>query len=185
MNAAAGVLWLFDQAQSSAGALFERWWKWVPRKVGRKAALREFERALKDGATVEQLMAGVQAWNRRDRHTDVRFIPHPRTWLHQGRWDDEDGVSVPEELVTVQARHAAGAPESLIAEWKRASDRLSAADGARYRAWFADLVLIGYDERETPVLQARSAFAAEYIRNHLDQALRSAWGRSVKVVPPT
>jgi uncharacterized protein YdaU (DUF1376 family) len=70
---------------------FERWWDGYPRKVGKDAAWREWlHRSPDDDLTavmitaVEQQRASEQ-WLR----DGGQFIPHPRTWLHQGRWQDE------------------------------------------------------------------------------------------------
>lgn len=60
-----------------------------PRKVGRHAAcavwgrMTDAERA----AAIEAVPAHVAYW--RACGTAKEFIPHPRTWLHQKRWEDE------------------------------------------------------------------------------------------------
>lgn len=70
---------------------FETFWDAYPRKVGKDAAAKAFA---KRRFTVEQLAAVVaavetqrrcEAWTREDG----RFIPHPSTWLNEGRWQDE------------------------------------------------------------------------------------------------
>ena len=70
---------------------FARWWEAYPNKVGKQAAERAYAaacrkigghdppRVLLDGLQ-RALASGV--W-------DEGFIPHPTTWLNQGRWDDE------------------------------------------------------------------------------------------------
>jgi hypothetical protein len=75
---------------------FEEWWKLYPRKTGKLAAMRAWEQARarlrQDGREVafldlaaEQYAAAVKRWPPDDR----RFIPHPATWLNQGRYDDD------------------------------------------------------------------------------------------------
>lgn len=66
---------------------FEAFWLKYPRRVAKIAARNSWNRARKL-ATDDEIMAGVQ---RLLEHLpdDVRFIPHPTTWLNQGRWDDE------------------------------------------------------------------------------------------------
>jgi hypothetical protein len=65
-------------------ANFDRFWAVYPRKVGKDAAFSVWQRRHPD---VEVILAAVQAqaplWD------DPKFIPHPRTWLSQGRWLDE------------------------------------------------------------------------------------------------
>lgn len=71
-------------------AEFEAWWEGYPRKTGKTAAAKAYAKARKC-ATADELMAGLvnacAVWTA-DR-TEARFIPHPATWLNQGRWEDE------------------------------------------------------------------------------------------------
>lgn len=66
---------------------FEMFWMAYPRKVGKFAARREWDRIKPDAEMVAAMLATLewqcQEWD------DPKFIPHPRTWLHQGRWEDE------------------------------------------------------------------------------------------------
>ena len=64
---------------------FDFFWRIYPRKVGKLAAKRAFEKALKGGAVAAELVAAVE---RARWPGDVQFIPHPATWLNQGRWMD-------------------------------------------------------------------------------------------------
>jgi hypothetical protein len=80
---------------------FETAWNRYPRKVGKKAARKAFEKldAEEKSAAVEmseafgEAMAHVHPANR-------CFIPHFSTWLNQGRWDDDpaEWVSTAREL---------------------------------------------------------------------------------------
>lgn len=69
---------------------FASWWEGYPRKTGKAAAAKAYAKARKS-ATADELMAGLvnacAVWTA-DR-TEARFIPHPATWLNQGRWEDE------------------------------------------------------------------------------------------------
>jgi len=64
---------------------FEVFWKAYPRKVGKAGARRAWEKAMRV-TTPEVIGAalGAAKWSE-----DPKFIPHPETWLNQGRWDDE------------------------------------------------------------------------------------------------
>lgn len=71
---------------------FETWWETYPHKVGKAAAAKAYEKARRTaGVDADTLMAGLSnataVWvaERRER----QFIPHPATWLNQGRWDDD------------------------------------------------------------------------------------------------
>ncbi len=68
------------------GDEFNAFWQHYPRRVGKLAAWKAYQKA-RTHASAEAILAGVQ----RTRFADeVRFIPHPVTWLNQGRWLDED-----------------------------------------------------------------------------------------------
>jgi hypothetical protein len=72
-------------------------WPEYPRHAGvsRAKALLELERVFKaagkakEDDTAEAIMAGLarhrQLWNGKE----PEFIPHPATWIHQRRWEDE------------------------------------------------------------------------------------------------
>lgn len=72
------------------GTDFDLFWAAYPRKIGKDDARKKFAAAIRSGATIGQLVAGVNRDRQRqwlDRPPDM--IPHPATWLHQGRWKDE------------------------------------------------------------------------------------------------
>jgi len=63
-----------------------------PRKVGRKAALAKIVKAIQDGASPERLMAAVKKYAdavSRWPSRDLKYVPHPSTWFHQARYDDD------------------------------------------------------------------------------------------------
>jgi hypothetical protein len=68
---------------------FDEFWKLYPRKVAKDKA-REKWAAVKP-EMVDTILAAVKAQtNSRDwQKEDGRFIPHPSTWLHNSRWEDE------------------------------------------------------------------------------------------------
>ena len=79
------------------GAL-EAIWELFPKRVGKKSAIALLERAIRDYAKEWELDALDDAcdWMRervdemakRYDGTDEKFIPHPATWLRQGRYED-------------------------------------------------------------------------------------------------
>jgi hypothetical protein len=66
---------------------FDIWWSQYPRKIAKKAALSEWLKLSTEDREkcLEVIHKHVAMW----KDTDSQFIPHPRTWLYQGRWDDE------------------------------------------------------------------------------------------------
>jgi len=71
---------------SSEDERFLEFWNGYLKKVGKKAALAAYQRALKE-TTHEKIMAALE--RQKSTWRDPKFIPHPATWLNQGRWDDE------------------------------------------------------------------------------------------------
>lgn len=65
---------------------FDTFWAQYPRKVGKQAAIKAYTKALKL-TTPDVVIAGVERLKREAR--EPQFIPHPATWLNEGRWDDE------------------------------------------------------------------------------------------------
>jgi hypothetical protein len=65
---------------------FAEWYAAYPRRIGRDAAAKKYEAAVKAGASPVELMTAVQSatWS-----ADPQYIPHPATWLGQGRWKDQ------------------------------------------------------------------------------------------------
>ncbi|MFB9283135.1 helix-turn-helix domain-containing protein [Pseudoclavibacter helvolus] len=58
-----------------------------PRPVARKAAQKAFEKAAREVAPAE-LVAAAQRFAADPNLPEQKFIPHPTTWLNQGRWTD-------------------------------------------------------------------------------------------------
>ena len=69
---------------------FNTFWKEYPRKVGKGAARKSFEKAMKK-ADLKTILDAVKAQRQSPQWTkdDGQFIPHPATWLNQERWADE------------------------------------------------------------------------------------------------
>lgn len=63
----------------------ERFWQAYPRKVGKGSAMRKLSAIRKDGeVSFAQLLGAI----RKIEASEERFIPHPTTWLNQGRYLD-------------------------------------------------------------------------------------------------
>lgn len=74
---------------------FEEIWAMYPkaRKQGKANAYKAFEKAIKDGETLDRIKAGLTAainhW--KATKTESQFIPMGSTWFNQQRWSDEYG----------------------------------------------------------------------------------------------
>ena len=72
-------------------AAFAAFWKTYPKKVGKDAAEKVWARKVK-AQDVQAVMDALDKQRSTEQWTQDggRFIPHPSTWLNQGRWKDED-----------------------------------------------------------------------------------------------
>lgn len=70
------------------GGAFDRFWSAYPRKIGKLSAKRAFDKVK---VPVETLVSAIERQKCSDQWLteNGRFIPHPATWLNQGRWEDE------------------------------------------------------------------------------------------------
>ena len=68
---------------------FDEFWSKYPRKVAKKAAMQAFSKLPIDEQelAVDTLDTHLDYWKLKETATD--FIPHPATWLNQGRYFDE------------------------------------------------------------------------------------------------
>jgi len=89
---------------------FERFWSAYPRKVGKGAAIKAFEKAEKESDNTEDLThriivaLDIQRRARKKKYERKEFVPewpHPSTWVNQLRWLDE--VEVDREGVAFNA----------------------------------------------------------------------------------
>jgi hypothetical protein len=76
---------------SNNGELFDRFWAEYPRKVGKANCRKIWDRLRPSVELSEKIIAAVKAYKRTDQwlKENGQFIPHPSTWLNQGRWEDE------------------------------------------------------------------------------------------------
>jgi DNA-binding transcriptional MocR family regulator len=68
---------------------FDEFWDAYPRRIGKAEALRKYQAAVHSGVTAAALLEAARRYALSARGTDPKFIAHPATWLHQGRWDDD------------------------------------------------------------------------------------------------
>lgn len=77
-------------AQETVGD-FDTFWKAYPKKVGKEAARRAFEKVNIAKIPVELMINAIEKQKQGEQwiKEDGRYIPNPATWLNQGRWEDE------------------------------------------------------------------------------------------------
>ena len=110
-----------ERAQASrsvVAGLFDEWWQVYPRKIGKEAARKAYERAIRK-TTATELLRGARVY-RDDPTREDAYTAHPSTWLNAGRWQDE-GPCRPEEQLRPRGRAAEG--DALLRdEMQRAQD---------------------------------------------------------------
>lgn len=83
---------LDGEPQPAAGASFDAFWNVYPRHVGKAAARKAWDRAVKR-ADVETILAGAGRYAAEVSGRDLQHVAHPTTWLNADRWDDEAGAN--------------------------------------------------------------------------------------------
>jgi hypothetical protein len=73
------------------GVLFERFWSAYPRRVGKDAARRAFAKRDVDEPLLALMVAAIKAQGLKTKCAkgEMQYVPHPATWLNEGRWMDE------------------------------------------------------------------------------------------------
>lgn len=74
---------------STAPSDFDIFWKAYPKKVGKGAAQKSFEKI--DSSLYPSILAAVEAQKKCEqwKRDGGQYIPYPATWLNQRRWEDE------------------------------------------------------------------------------------------------
>lgn len=71
---------------------FKQFWELYPRKEGKGAAKKSWEKINPNAELFEKIMSAVREnieHNPQWQRNNGQYIPHPTTWLNQGRWDDD------------------------------------------------------------------------------------------------
>lgn len=76
-----------SQLDKTLLARFDEFWAVYPRKVAKHAALLVWQRLKPDAELTAVIVVAVE--RQKVLWDTPRFIPHPRTWLLQRRWNDE------------------------------------------------------------------------------------------------
>lgn len=75
-------------ASTPTPSLFDQFWEWYPRKVGKDAARKAWDSARRR-TDQQNIIDGIERFRLDPNLPAKEFIPHPSTWLNEGRWDDE------------------------------------------------------------------------------------------------
>lgn len=74
---------------------FEDFWKAYPRRVGRGAAVKSWDKMTKAlKIAPADILKGCHAYAAAMRGKDIQYVAHASTWLNQQRWLDEHSTAV-------------------------------------------------------------------------------------------
>jgi hypothetical protein len=66
---------------------FRQFWNKYPRRVAKKAAIKAWIELDPNDALIREIIEAL-AWQS-ELIEELRFFPHPATWLRSERWEDE------------------------------------------------------------------------------------------------
>lgn len=75
---------------------FDYLWKLYPNKKGKEKALKSFERAIKEGTTLQEIEEGIKNYIEYIKFEKIepRFIKHGSTWFNSKGWKDDYAVEI-------------------------------------------------------------------------------------------
>ena len=75
---------------------FDTFWKAYPKKTGKGAAEKAFQKIKPSGDLLQKMLKAIEAQKRSDQwqRDNGQFIPLPTTWLNQKRWEDDCNTSI-------------------------------------------------------------------------------------------
>lgn len=78
-----------EEGKKSEEGEFEQFWDTYPKKIGKRAAEKAWYGA-KDKPSLPRILSALSSAKVSSNWTKEqgKYIPHPATWLNQGRWDD-------------------------------------------------------------------------------------------------
>lgn len=68
--------------------LFSRFWTAYPKKTGKEAARKAFEKLKPTPEELEKWLAAIEDQKQSRQWQDRQYIPYPATWLNGKRWQD-------------------------------------------------------------------------------------------------
>lgn len=80
-----------ETPQNDAHALFNQFWEQYPRKVDKKGTERVFCRIKGIANLMPTILAALENQKKSDQwqRDGGRYIPNPKTWINQERWNDQ------------------------------------------------------------------------------------------------
>ncbi len=77
---------------------FGEFWQAYPRKVGKQAAVRFWNKQVRAGAEPRTIINAAKAYGSSPNLPEKRYIPHPASWLMKGMFDDDLADVLPPQV---------------------------------------------------------------------------------------
>lgn len=77
-------------------SLFDEFWRAYPRKIGKQKCINYFKAHKVQKPLLDKMLKSIaeQKQSEQWQKDSGQYIPHPYTWLNQGRWDDETDIDL-------------------------------------------------------------------------------------------
>ena len=99
-----------------ADSRFDEFWEAYPKRVGRGAAEKAYERIHPTAELQGQMLAAVSIAkkSRQWQENNGQYIPNPATWLNQRRWEDDPSPAIGPPAENPQVNMAQEAIEAIM-----------------------------------------------------------------------
>jgi len=86
-----------EETEKQKMYFFEIFWKAYPKKVGKDAAMRAFQKRKVDSDLLQVMLDAIEKQSKQSSwlKDDGQYIPNPATWLNGERWKDQ--LAIPEK----------------------------------------------------------------------------------------
>lgn len=74
---------------------FDSFWSVYPKRIGKNKAKQFFLKI--DHDKLDVILKSIEDQKKTEQWQNPRYIPHPSTWINQGRWEDEIAKPTPEQ----------------------------------------------------------------------------------------
>jgi hypothetical protein len=128
---------------------FAEFWELCPRKVGKLAAEKAYRKARRT-ETAERLLDGIRQHASAVAGKEPEYIPHPSTWLNEGRWMDEPSKAAGGGSTLVPSAHTETMWRKRLADFRKDGFWSGSAgpDPTSERCYAPSALLIEYGFRE-------------------------------------
>lgn len=114
----------YEQDEQDA---FDEFWSYYPRKIGKGGAKKSWTKIVKT-VNYFEILAGVRRFADDPNLPETQYIPHPSTWLNEGRWDDEPYA--PRGITNLKELQRQDASEKFLASFNQQPELTANPDWA-------------------------------------------------------